>query len=80
MPQKLRNPQEVAYFVVNHGRMEKPEDCDELLYKLMKMCWKFEPSKRPKFHEIIKTLLGKMREPDDGFVAKFKKNSCCQNC
>jgi Protein tyrosine and serine/threonine kinase len=61
-------------FVVNKCIMEKPENCDDFLYKLMKCCWKFEPSKRLKFYEIVKVLLAKLTEPDDEFVANFKQN------
>jgi Protein tyrosine and serine/threonine kinase len=55
--------------------MSKPDGCDDFFYKLMKWCWKYEPSKRLNFQEIIKFLLVKLTETDNEFLAQFKRNS-----
>uniref|UniRef100_H2YM16 Protein kinase domain-containing protein n=1 Tax=Ciona savignyi TaxID=51511 RepID=H2YM16_CIOSA len=35
-------------------RMSRPSSCCTEMYTLMKKCWKFDPWKRPTFHQIVK--------------------------
>lgn len=37
--------------------MERPENCPDKLYELMRRCWQHRPSGRPTFMEIIEMLL-----------------------
>lgn len=37
--------------------MERPENCPDKLYDLMRRCWQHRPSARPSFLEIITMLL-----------------------
>lgn len=37
--------------------MERPENCPDKLYELMRRCWQHRPSARPSFMEIITLLL-----------------------
>lgn len=37
--------------------MERPENCPDKLYNLMRRCWQHRPSARPTFMEIIEHLL-----------------------
>lgn len=40
----------------NFQRLEQPEYCPNDYYSIMKKCWAHDPSKRPKFSEIMKML------------------------
>lgn len=39
------------------GIMEKPDRCPDIIYDCMKLCWRFKPSERPTFAEIVKMFL-----------------------
>jgi hypothetical protein len=43
--------------------MEKPDNCPDILYDCMKLCWRFKASERPTFAEIVKMFLACAR-PD----------------
>ncbi|XP_071811806.1 tyrosine-protein kinase SRK3-like [Apostichopus japonicus] len=51
-------PREVLTRLLAGYRMDKPEDCSQHIYELMLDCWEKEPSARPVFHDIKKTLEG----------------------
>lgn len=36
--------------------MERPENCPDRLYEIMRRCWQHRPSARPSFLEIIDSL------------------------
>jgi len=38
-------------------KMEKPQKCPAVIYKLMLSCWKMNPEERPLFSEIVDQLL-----------------------
>ncbi|KAL6259951.1 hypothetical protein P5V15_009860 [Pogonomyrmex californicus] len=40
----------------NFQRLEQPECCPKDYFSLMQQCWQHEPSKRPKFSELINLL------------------------
>ncbi|XP_006147772.1 proto-oncogene tyrosine-protein kinase receptor Ret isoform X1 [Tupaia chinensis] len=49
-PERLFNLLKTGY------RMERPDNCSEEMYGLMRQCWKQEPDKRPVFADISKDL------------------------
>ncbi|XP_077376332.1 insulin-like growth factor 1b receptor isoform X2 [Festucalex cinctus] len=50
--QGLSNEQ-VLRFVMEGGLLEKPQNCPDMLFELMRMCWQYNPKMRPSFVEII---------------------------
>lgn len=54
--QGLTNDQVLRY-VIDGGVMERPENCPDKLYELMRICWQHRSSARPTFIEIISMLL-----------------------
>uniref|UniRef100_A0A8C3AWX1 Tyrosine-protein kinase receptor n=1 Tax=Cyclopterus lumpus TaxID=8103 RepID=A0A8C3AWX1_CYCLU len=53
--QGLSNEQ-VLRFVMEGGLLEKPQNCPDMLFELMRMCWQYNPKMRPAFVEIISSL------------------------
>uniref|UniRef100_A0A3Q2G8F7 Tyrosine-protein kinase receptor n=1 Tax=Cyprinodon variegatus TaxID=28743 RepID=A0A3Q2G8F7_CYPVA len=53
--QGLSNEQ-VLRFVMEGGLLEKPQNCPDMLFELMRMCWQFNPKMRPSFVEIIGSI------------------------
>ncbi|XP_063738253.1 insulin-like growth factor 1b receptor isoform X3 [Eleginops maclovinus] len=53
--QGLSNEQ-VLRFVMEGGLLEKPQNCPDMLFELMRMCWQYNPKMRPSFVEIIGSL------------------------
>lgn len=43
-------------FLLNGYRMDRPRNCDVLLYQLMKGCWEKDPNDRPSFVKIINIM------------------------
>lgn len=54
--QGLSNDQVLRY-VIDGGVMERPENCPDKLYDLMRRCWQHRPTSRPSFMDIITMLL-----------------------
>ncbi|XP_043252983.1 insulin-like receptor isoform X2 [Colletes gigas] len=54
--QGLANDQVLRY-VIEGGVMERPENCPELLYELMKRTWRHKATRRPTFMDIAMMLL-----------------------
>jgi hypothetical protein len=54
--QGLTNDQVLRY-VIDGGVMERPENCPDELYDMMRNCWQHRPSGRPTFLDIITRLL-----------------------
>lgn len=54
--QGLSNDQVLRY-VIEGGVMERPENCPDKLYELMRRCWQHRPTARPTFIDIITMLL-----------------------
>lgn len=54
--QGLSNDQVLRY-VIDGGIMERPENCPDKLYNLMRLCWQHKPSLRPPFLELEGMLL-----------------------
>ena len=54
--QGLSNDQVLRY-VIDGGVMERPENCPDKLYTLMRCCWQHKPSSRPSFLRLCTLLL-----------------------
>nr|CDI30232.1 Insulin Receptor [Blattella germanica] len=54
--QGLSNDQVLRY-VIDGGVMERPENCPDRLYQLMRLCWQHKPKARPPFMELVSLLL-----------------------
>ena len=65
--QGLSNDQVLRY-IVDGGVMERPENCPDQLYSLMRRCWQYRASARPTFMQLITMLLHETN-------SKFKKIS-----
>ncbi|CAA9993231.1 unnamed protein product [Nesidiocoris tenuis] len=48
--------EQVLRYVIGGGIMERPDDCPDKLYSLMRLCWKHKPTVRPSFLEIVGIL------------------------
>lgn len=40
--------------------MERPENCPDKLYDLMRRCWQFRPPARPSFMDIVGELINEV--------------------
>lgn len=54
--QGLSNDQVLRY-VIDGGIMERPENCPDILYEMMRKCWQHRPTLRPSFLDIVRILL-----------------------
>uniref|UniRef100_A0A2K5RBA0 Tyrosine-protein kinase receptor n=1 Tax=Cebus imitator TaxID=2715852 RepID=A0A2K5RBA0_CEBIM len=57
--QGLSNEQ-VLRFVMEGGLLDKPDNCPDMLFELMGMCWQYNPKMRPSFLEIISSIKDEM--------------------
>uniref|UniRef100_A0A452R9J5 Tyrosine-protein kinase receptor n=1 Tax=Ursus americanus TaxID=9643 RepID=A0A452R9J5_URSAM len=57
--QGLSNEQ-VLRFVMEGGLLDKPDNCPDMLFELMRMCWQYNPKMRPSFLEIISSIKDEM--------------------
>jgi hypothetical protein len=55
--------------------LEKPPNCADEIYELMRKCWKLKPSSRIDFRTIIDKLEKMLTKVDEEFLGKFKENS-----
>ncbi|XP_045427956.1 insulin-like growth factor 1 receptor isoform X2 [Pipistrellus kuhlii] len=62
--QGLSNEQ-VLHFVMEGGLLDKPDNCPDMLFELMQVCWHFNPKMRPSFLDIIGSIKDEL-EP--GFI------------
>lgn len=53
--------------------MERPENCPDKLYELMRRCWQHRPSARPTFMEIIEMLLDDVNQNFRNIAFYFTK-------
>jgi hypothetical protein len=51
-PYGNKSNKEVSDFVRDGGRLEKPKNCPDKLFDIMKKCWAAEPDKRPSFCDL----------------------------
>lgn len=54
--QGLSNDQVLKY-VIDGGVMERPENCPDVLYRMMCRTWQHRPSSRPTFMQIVCSLM-----------------------
>ncbi|CAG9764513.1 unnamed protein product [Ceutorhynchus assimilis] len=54
--QGLSNEQALR-FIMDGGFMERPENCPDKLYYIMRLCWNLKPSSRPSFMRLCEILL-----------------------
>ncbi|XP_029430824.1 insulin-like growth factor 1 receptor isoform X2 [Rhinatrema bivittatum] len=52
-PYQGMSNEQVLRFVMEGGLLEKPDNCPDMLFELMRMCWQYNPKMRPSFLEII---------------------------
>ncbi|XP_012136523.2 insulin-like receptor-like isoform X2 [Megachile rotundata] len=71
--QGLSNDQVLRY-VIEGGVMERPENCPELLYELMKRTWRHKAAERPTFMDIA-TMLLKHIDSDSFKLVSFYHSS-----
>ncbi|XP_062122366.1 LOW QUALITY PROTEIN: insulin-like receptor [Drosophila sulfurigaster albostrigata] len=74
--QGLSNEQ-VLRFVIDGGIMERPDNCPEVLHRLMHKCWRHRPTARPSFLDII-AYLEDLSEPRFKDVAFYYSESGVQ--
>ncbi|XP_034445106.1 insulin-like growth factor 1a receptor [Hippoglossus hippoglossus] len=60
--QGLTNEQ-VLRFVMEGGLLDKPDNCPDMLFELMRMCWQYNPKMRPSFLEIISSIKEELDSP-----------------
>uniref|UniRef100_A0A8C5CYQ8 Tyrosine-protein kinase receptor n=1 Tax=Gadus morhua TaxID=8049 RepID=A0A8C5CYQ8_GADMO len=60
--QGLSNEQ-VLRFVMDGSLLEKPDNCPDMLFELMRMCWQYNPKMRPAFLEIISSITADLEGP-----------------
>ncbi|VVC26261.1 Hypothetical protein CINCED_3A024692 [Cinara cedri] len=56
-PYRGESDKNVILYISSGGIMEKPDNCPDILYDCMKLCWRFKASERPTFAEIVKMFL-----------------------
>jgi len=56
LPYYEQTHNEVAEFIRKGLRLEKPDECPEEIYTIMKNCWNTEQSLRPEFEELGRTF------------------------
>lgn len=49
--------EQVLNHVISRQTMERPENCPERLFEMMRQCWQFNPVRRPRFVDIVEMLL-----------------------
>ncbi|XP_018412593.1 PREDICTED: insulin-like growth factor 1 receptor [Nanorana parkeri] len=62
--------EQVLRFVMEGGLLEKPDNCPDMLFELMRMCWQYNPKMRPSFLEIISSIKDEL-EPSYREVSFF---------
>ncbi|VDM44570.1 unnamed protein product [Toxocara canis] len=60
-------PDDMMEHLDANGRMEKPDNCPDNFYEVMKSCWEQDPSKRPEFGTIRQRLATQLEEVTDEY-------------
>uniref|UniRef100_A0A674N6Q1 Tyrosine-protein kinase receptor n=1 Tax=Takifugu rubripes TaxID=31033 RepID=A0A674N6Q1_TAKRU len=55
-PYQGMSNEQVLRFVMEGGLLDKPDNCPDMLFELMRMCWQYNPKMRPSFLEIISSI------------------------
>uniref|UniRef100_A0A671SGP0 Tyrosine-protein kinase receptor n=1 Tax=Sinocyclocheilus anshuiensis TaxID=1608454 RepID=A0A671SGP0_9TELE len=67
-PYQGMSNEQVLRFVMEGGLLDKPDNCPDMLFELMRMCWQYNPKMRPSFLEIISSI-------EDDLEVGFKETS-----
>uniref|UniRef100_A0A6Q2Y9P9 Tyrosine-protein kinase receptor n=1 Tax=Esox lucius TaxID=8010 RepID=A0A6Q2Y9P9_ESOLU len=62
-PYQGMSNEQVLHFVMEGGLLDKPDNCPDMLFELMRMCWQYNPKMRPSFLEIINSLKEELEPP-----------------
>lgn len=62
-PYQGMSNEQVLRFVMEGGLLDKPDNCPDMLFELMRMCWQYNPKMRPTFLEIISSIKEDMEPP-----------------
>ncbi|KAM3610116.1 uncharacterized protein V6R79_025621 [Siganus canaliculatus] len=62
-PYQGMSNEQVLRFVMEGGLLDKPENCPDMLFELMRMCWQYNPKMRPSFLEIISSIKDELDPP-----------------
>ncbi|KAI5098214.1 insulin-like growth factor 1 receptor precursor [Silurus meridionalis] len=69
-PYQGMSNEQVLRFVMEGGLLDKPDNCPDMLFELMRMCWQYNPKMRPSFLEIISSIKEEL-EPSFSEVSFF---------
>uniref|UniRef100_A0A8C3G9B1 Tyrosine-protein kinase receptor n=1 Tax=Cyclopterus lumpus TaxID=8103 RepID=A0A8C3G9B1_CYCLU len=72
-PYQGMSNEQVLRFVMEGGLLDKPDNCPDMLFELMRMCWQYNPKMRPSFLEIISSIKDDL-EPPFREMSFFYKN------
>uniref|UniRef100_A0A8C1BI39 Tyrosine-protein kinase receptor n=1 Tax=Cyprinus carpio carpio TaxID=630221 RepID=A0A8C1BI39_CYPCA len=61
-PYQGMSNEQVLRFVMEGGLLDKPDNCPDMLFELMRMCWQYNPKMRPSFLEIISSIKDDLEE------------------
>nr|XP_015198923.1 PREDICTED: insulin-like growth factor 1 receptor [Lepisosteus oculatus] len=62
-PYQGMSNEQVLRFVMEGGLLDKPDNCPDMLFELMRMCWQYNPKMRPSFLEIIGSIKDELEPP-----------------
>ncbi|XP_078138968.1 insulin-like growth factor 1a receptor [Centroberyx gerrardi] len=62
-PYQGMSNEQVLRFVMEGGLLDKPDNCPDMLFELMRMCWQYNPKMRPSFLEIISSIKDELDPP-----------------
>ncbi|XP_044049962.1 insulin-like growth factor 1a receptor [Siniperca chuatsi] len=62
-PYQGMSNEQVLRFVMEGGLLDKPDNCPDMLFELMRMCWQYNPKMRPSFLEIISSIKEELDPP-----------------
>ncbi|KAJ8417407.1 hypothetical protein AAFF_G00286340 [Aldrovandia affinis] len=62
-PYQGMSNEQVLRFVMEGGLLDKPDNCPDMLFELMRMCWQYNPKMRPAFLEIISSIKEELEPP-----------------
>jgi serine/threonine protein kinase len=70
-PYPGQSNQDVLQFVTAGGRLPKPDNCPQKIYRIMMQCWRKYASERPRFEEICNIL--------DAILEDMHRESYCES-
>lgn len=64
VPYSQLKPLEILDMLQNGKRLQKPENCPEFVYDIMRSCWQKNPDDRPTFKDLVETLASTVEAAD----------------